>query len=87
MIQQIQGTCSDCGGSGEDNRHERVVSGGRNLEDNETERKLWRFLPGLLNKVFVLLLGDFIKEKDRCKKCKGKRVTEEDMKLEVRPVN
>ena len=27
--------------------------------------------------------GDFIREKDRCKKCKGKRVTEVDFKLEV----
>lgn len=27
--------------------------------------------------------GDFIKEKDRCKKCKGKKVVEEDKKLEV----
>ena len=36
---------------------------------------------------FNPLLGDFIKEKDRCKKCKGKRLTEEDVKLEVRPVS
>ena len=27
--------------------------------------------------------GDFIREKDRCKKCKGKRVLEVDHKLEV----
>ena len=27
--------------------------------------------------------GDFIREKDRCKKCKGKRVLEVDEKLEV----
>lgn len=27
--------------------------------------------------------GDFIKEKDRCKKCKGKKVVEEDKTLEV----
>jgi DnaJ-class molecular chaperone len=27
--------------------------------------------------------GDFIREKDRCKKCKGKRVIEIDEKLEV----
>lgn len=42
MMQQIQSTCADCGGS-----------------------------------------GDFIREKDRCKKCKGKRVMEFDHKLEV----
>ena len=47
----------------------------------------WGFLLCLLNGLIILLLGDFIKEKDRCKKCKGKRVTEEDMKLEVRAVN
>ncbi len=27
--------------------------------------------------------GEFIREKDRCKKCKGKRVNEVDHKLEV----
>ena len=27
--------------------------------------------------------GDFIKEKDRCKKCKGKKAVEEDKTLEV----
>ena len=27
--------------------------------------------------------GDFIREKDRCKKCKGKRLVERDHKLEV----
>ena len=27
--------------------------------------------------------GDFIREKDRCKKCKGKRLIEQDHKLEV----
>ena len=27
--------------------------------------------------------GDFIREKDRCKKCKGKRLLERDHKLEV----
>ena len=27
--------------------------------------------------------GDFIREKDRCKKCKGKRLIERDHKLEV----
>ena len=27
--------------------------------------------------------GDFIREKDRCKKCKGKRVMEVDEKIEV----
>jgi len=27
--------------------------------------------------------GDFIKEKDRCKKCKGKRTVEVNNKLEV----
>ena len=42
MLQQMQSTCTDCGGS-----------------------------------------GDFIREKDRCKKCKGKRVFEVDHKLEV----
>jgi DnaJ family protein A protein 2 len=42
MVQQIQSTCDDCGGT-----------------------------------------GDFIREKDRCKKCKGKRVVEVDEKLEV----
>ena len=45
---------------------------------------MWRFLLHLIIGLLILL-GDFIKEKDRCKKCKGKRVTEEDMKLEVRP--
>lgn len=42
MMQQIQSTCSDCGGSGE-----------------------------------------FIREKDRCKKCRGKRTVEVTHKLEV----
>ena len=28
--------------------------------------------------------GDFIRERDRCKKCKGKRVAEVNQKLEVR---
>ena len=27
--------------------------------------------------------GDFIKEKDRCKKCKGKRIMDVEEKLEV----
>ena len=27
--------------------------------------------------------GDFIREKDRCKKCKGKRLIEKEHKLEV----
>jgi hypothetical protein len=27
--------------------------------------------------------GDFIREKDRCKKCKGKRLLERDHKIEV----
>ena len=27
--------------------------------------------------------GDFIREKDRCKKCKGKRLIERDHKIEV----
>lgn len=42
MMQQMQSSCSDCGGT-----------------------------------------GDFIREKDRCKKCKGKRVMETRHKLEV----
>ena len=42
MVQQIQSTCDDCGGT-----------------------------------------GDFIKERDRCKKCKGKRTLEVNHKLEV----
>lgn len=46
MMQQIQSSCTDCGGS-----------------------------------------GDFIREKDRCKKCKGKRVLELDHKLEVGACN
>lgn len=31
--------------------------------------------------------GDFIREKDRCKKCKGKRVLEAEEKLEVLYIN
>lgn len=27
--------------------------------------------------------GDFVREKDRCKKCKGKRLVDLDVKLEV----
>ena len=27
--------------------------------------------------------GDFIREKDRCKKCKGKRLVEREHKIEV----
>ena len=42
MVQQIQSTCTDCGGT-----------------------------------------GDFVREKDRCKKCKGKKLNEVDYKLEV----
>lgn len=33
--------------------------------------------------VHVYFIGNFIKEKDRCKKCKGKQVLEEECKLEV----
>ena len=60
----------------------------RKCQGSGIEVKLRQIGPGMMQQMQSKCSdcqgsGDFIREKDRCKKCKGKRVMELDHKLEV----
>lgn len=60
----------------------------RKCQGSGIEVKLRQIGPGMMQQMQNTCSdchgsGDFIREKDRCKKCKGKRVMELDHKLEV----
>ncbi|XP_064393351.1 dnaJ homolog subfamily A member 2-like [Halichondria panicea] len=68
MMQQIQSVCTDCGGS--------VIK--------VTHRPLG---PGMMQQIQSVCTdcggsGDYIEDKDKCKKCKGKRLVEINHKQE-----
>lgn len=60
----------------------------RKCQGSGIEIKLRQLGPGMMQQMQSQCSdcngsGDFIREKDKCKKCKGKRVMELDHKLEV----
>lgn len=74
MVQQMQSVCTDCNGEGKDSLCIQIYS-------LLVICQVW--LAGKYTMFFFYNQGEVISEKDRCKKCEGKKVIKEVKILEV----